>query len=105
MRNFYRHRTDLIRGNGASSGRWRVLLWLTIACLLVLPWIAMQFTREVAWTASDFAIIAVLLISAGLAFELLISKVRKPVLRLVIASMIITIVALIWADGAVGIFQ
>lgn len=89
----------------ARSGHWRVGVWLGGAGLLVIPWIAMRFTPSVAWTASDFAAMAGLLISAGLAFEVLISKTMKPLPRLAIASTIIASVALIWAEGAVGIFH
>ena len=34
---------------------WRLALWGGIALLLVLPALAMQFTREVNWGPGDFA--------------------------------------------------
>ena len=40
---------------------------LATAMILLAPLIAMQFTREVAWTGFDFAVAALLLAGAGLA--------------------------------------
>ncbi|WP_240811604.1 hypothetical protein [Brevundimonas sp. M20] len=83
---------------------WRVGLWGGIAALLVLPLIAMQFTSEVAWTATDFLFAAILLVGAGALFELAAWKVRDLTGRLVLAAVLIGAVLLVWADGAVGIF-
>ena len=33
---------------------WRVALWGTVAALLTLPAVAMQFTHEVQWGPGDF---------------------------------------------------
>ena len=33
--------------------------------LLLIPFVAMQFTNEVAWTASDFLVMGMLLLSVG----------------------------------------
>ena len=37
-----------------GKNRWRPAIWGAAAFLLVLPAVAMQFTSEVNWTASDF---------------------------------------------------
>ena len=87
-----------------TSGQWRLLMWGLIAGLLLLPLIAMQFTREVAWDAADFAFAAGLLIGAGLLFELAASRTRKLAWRLAIGGALIFAVLLIWADAAVGVF-
>ena len=39
----------------------RMLMWATPTALLIAPAVAMQFTREVQWTAFDFVFAAVLL--------------------------------------------
>src|SRR3569623_2014811 len=39
---------------------WRLAGWGAVAALLLLPAVAMQFPRDVAWTANDFAFGAVL---------------------------------------------
>ena len=84
---------------------WRIARWTVIAGLLVMPWIAMQFTREVNWTAADFVAMATLLIGAGLVFELAAAKLRKPIKLALIGIGIAGGVLLIWAEGAVGIFH
>ena len=89
------------RRSGLVSG-WRLILWSVIAALLVLPLIAMQFTREVAWTASDFAFAAVLLGGAGAAFEVAVRLTARTGLRVAVGAAIVAIVGLIWAQAAVG---
>lgn len=73
------------------------------ALILMVPLVAMQFSEEVDWKLGDFVIIGTLLISAGLAYELVSSKVNKKYC-LVIAAIIGAAVLLIWAELAVGIF-
>ncbi len=87
------------------TARWRLLLWLSLGALLVAPLIAMQFTSEVSWTAFDFAVMVVLLTVAGLAVELLFSKVWTPAARLMACLGILALIAIVWVDGAVGIFH
>ena len=87
------------------SPHWRLLLWLSLVALLVVPLIAMQFTSEVSWTAFDFAVMTVLLTVAGLAVELLLSKMWTPRVRLVSCLGILGAVLLVWVEGAVGIFH
>ncbi len=47
-------------GNKPGNRRgnpWRAAVWCAAAFLLLLPLVAMQFTREVNWTLSDFVVI------------------------------------------------
>lgn len=78
-------------------------LWSGIAALLLLPLIAMQFTRDVAWTGSDFLAAALLLGAGGAGYELAVRTVRKPGLRAMTILLIGLAVLMIWAQGAVGI--
>lgn len=77
---------------------------LTVAFLLLIPFIAMQFTNEVNWTLSDFVVAGVLLLGTGLLCELVMRKVKSKDYR--IGILVVTLVAffLIWAELAVGIF-
>ncbi|MNS26696.1 hypothetical protein D3C71_528880 [compost metagenome] len=93
--------TTLMKTTGSA---WRLAMWGLIAALLLLPWIAMQFTHEMAWDAADFAFAGVLLIGAGLIFELAAWRTRKLVWRLAIGGALVFGVLLIWADAAVGVF-
>lgn len=84
---------------------WRLARWSVIAAILLLPLIAMQFTDQVQWTAFDFLAMGVLLGGAGLLFELVAWKVRKPAHRLLLAAGIVGVVLVIWVEAAVGIFH
>jgi hypothetical protein len=76
----------------------------TVALLLLLPLIAMQFTDEVDWNLFDFVIMGVLLLSTGLVIELVIRRVRNMDYRIGIIAIILLALFLIWAELAVGIF-
>jgi peptidoglycan/LPS O-acetylase OafA/YrhL len=77
---------------------------LTVALLLLIPLIAMQFTNEVAWTLSDFVIMGILLLGTGLACELVIRNVKKAEYRAAICGAVLVAFFLVWAELAVGIF-
>ena len=65
---------QLIQAGGGHGGRWRVIGWGVAVGLLILPFIAMRFTGEVNWTASDFVFAAVLLGSVGLGMEFAVRR-------------------------------
>jgi ABC-type Mn2+/Zn2+ transport system permease subunit len=77
---------------------------LTVALLLLIPLIAMQFTDEVNWTLFDFLIAGVLLLGTGLLCELVMRKVTKIEYRIAICAVILAALILIWIELAVGIF-
>ncbi|MFE3869519.1 hypothetical protein ACFX5E_15750 [Flavobacterium sp. LS2P90] len=81
-----------------------IIIVFTVAFLLLIPLIAMQFTDEVNWTLFDFTVAGVLLLSTGLACELVIRKVNKISLRIAICVTLLAMLLLIWAELAVGIF-
>ena len=90
-----------------DATRWirllRSLAWGGAAALLLLPWVAMQFTADVVWTAFDFALFGAMLLTACLAFEALARVARVPAY---LAASVIAIGAaflLVWANLAVGI--
>ena len=80
-------------------------LWGAIGALLLLPLVAMQFTEEVSWTLADFAVAAALLGGAGVAYEIAARRIRNPGRRRLAAVAIVALVAVIWAQGAVGLFD
>ena len=83
----------------------RMVGWGAVALVMTAPAVAMQFTREVNWTASDFVFAGVLLIGGGAVVELVAWRVRNPVVRLGVGLFVVGVVALIWIEGAVGIFD
>ena len=59
-----------------QNNRLFIILFST-GLLLLIPLIAMQFTDQVNWSLSDFAVMGVLLISTGLICEFVLRKVNK----------------------------
>ena len=81
-----------------------IIIVLTIAILLLIPLIAMQFTDEVNWTLFDFVIAGALLLGTGLTCEIVIRKINKIKHRIAICVTLLVALVLIWAELAVGIF-
>ena len=50
---------------------------VTVALLLLIPLITMQFTDEVNWNLFDFIVAGVVFLGVGLLCELTIRKVKK----------------------------
>ncbi len=76
----------------------------TLAILLLMSAIAMQFTDEVNWDLFDFIVAGALLLGTGLAFKLVIRKVSRIKLRIALCAAILAILLLVWAELSVGIF-
>ena len=81
-----------------------IIILSSVVILLLIPLIAMQFTDEVVWTGLDFAVMGILLLTAGLMCELAMRKVKKITYRIVLFIAILGAFVLIWAELAVGIF-
>ncbi len=98
--------TTLASGNGpvkrlGSKQLFRVLLGT--AAMLMVPLVAMQFTREVNWTAGDFVAAAVLLAGMGMLVEVAAARLCTRRARLTAVAVIALGFALVWAELAVGI--
>ncbi len=94
--------------NGPSKDillRKGIFAWIALATGLVLliPWIAMQFTPEVNWGVIDFIVAGVLLFGAGSLFVLAARRVA-PRRRMVIGALLAAVTLYVWAELAVGIF-
>ncbi len=77
---------------------------LTVAILLLIPFVAMQFTNEVNWTPPDFAAAGILLLGTGFVCESVMRKVRKPEYRIAVCGAVLATLILVWIELAVGIF-
>ena len=75
-----------------------------VACLLLIPLIAMQYTDEVNWSAFDFLIAAILLLGTGFTFDLILRKVKSTPYRIAFSIALLVILLLVWMELAVGIF-
>ena len=87
-----------------TQNRILVLIALTVALILSLPLIAMQFTSEVNWDASDFITMGILISGTGLLIEFTLRKVKTTTYRLMLCGGILFALFLVWAELAVGIF-
>lgn len=82
---------------------WRVAGWGSLLALLALPALAMQITREVDWTASDFVFAAILLGMLGAMVELAIRFSRRGAARIGYLLTGLVIFFTFWSNAAVGI--
>lgn len=73
------------------------------ALVLMVPFIAMQFTDEVNWTLFDFIVGGVLLFGLGTSLSYVWSMKKKH--RLLLCAVVLFLFVLIWAELAVGIFN
>ena len=81
-----------------------IIILAAMSVLLLIPFIAMQFTDEVDWSVRDFAIMGVQLYGTGLLCELVLRKVKTVQNRILICGAVVIAFLLIWAELAVGIF-
>ncbi|MCW5724940.1 MAG: hypothetical protein KIS81_08270 [Maricaulaceae bacterium] len=79
-------------------GVWAII----VAALLLIPLIAMRFTSEVNWTASDFLFAGALLYGAAAVYELAASKATRMTHRLAIGATVLLVLAFIWVWAATG---
>jgi hypothetical protein len=79
-------------------------IMVTAGVLLLIPFVAMQFTSEVNWTVPDFVVAASLLFGAGFLIEFVIRKVQQSNHRVAIALGVLVFLILFWMELAVGIF-
>lgn len=72
--------------------------------LLMIPFVAMQFTTDVAWSTLDFGVMGVLIFSFGLLAQFATQKSDYLIGKTLLVSVVILAFLLVWAELAVGIF-
>lgn len=95
--------TDRITSRAPFLNGWRIAGWGSLVALLLLPALAMQFTREVDWTASDFVFAAILLGFLGGVVELAVRFSRSGSARGGYLLAGFTAFFTLWSNAAVGI--
>lgn len=73
--------------------------------LLLIPFIGMQFTNEVLWSAFDFVVMGTLLLGLGLTTEFIFRKLKNKTYKLGWIVFLVIVFLLIWIELAVGIFN
>jgi hypothetical protein len=81
---------------------WRIAMWGIAAGLLLLPAIAMRFTPDVNWSASDFVVMGAMLGTACIACEAAARVSGNGSYRLAAAIAVGMAFVTVWANLAVG---
>ena len=91
---------DARRGNA-----FRPVVWGLAGALLLLPAVAMQFTRDVQWTAFDFGVFGAMLLAACGAYEFAAWRSGNTVYRAAAGLAVLSGFLLTWINLAVGIID
>lgn len=76
-----------------------------ITLILLIPFVAMQFTQEVNWTVIDFIVAGSILTITALLIELSIQLVNRVRLRGWLIAGVIAFTIYVWLELAVGVFS
>jgi hypothetical protein len=102
------HAGKAMAGNTENSGGrrgrfWRMAPWAIAALILLLPLVAMQFTEEVAWDETDFAVMGAMLFGACGAYELAARMTGNIAYRAAVGVALAAALILVWMNLAVGV--
>lgn len=86
-----------------SIRRQMMYVAMVTASILMVPLVAMFFTREVNWTLFDFVVAGVLLSGTGLAYVFISRLSNSTAYRTAVAIAVVSGLLLIWINLAVGI--
>lgn len=96
--------TELTDSKGARGDNLiRLVFWGGAGALLLTPLVAMRFTDQVNWTASDFAIMAVMLATPLTILEVTMRMSRSMMFRGAVLVALGAAFFMTWANLAVGI--
>jgi hypothetical protein len=60
---------------------------------------------DMNWSIADFVLAGAILLIAGASFWLMVKKTRSKMNRIVFVSILVLVIALVWAELAVGLFN
>jgi hypothetical protein len=75
------------------------------AMLLLVPLMAMQFSAEAKWAPGEFVAAGVLLFGSGMAYVLATRHTRTTRQKGVVGVLVFAMLAVVWAELAVGLFH
>ena len=78
-------------------------LLLVVSLLLLIPLVAMQFSRDVVWGPFDFTAAFVLLFGAGLTYQLVSRRRPDTRYRFAVGLGVLSALLLVWVNLAVGL--
>ena len=94
---------NMENGSGRRGNSWRIVVWGTAGFLLLLPLGAMQFSKEVRWTLSDFVVFGAMLLVACGTYELATRLSGHTAYRAAVGVAVVGGFLLVWMNLAVGI--
>ena len=94
---------NVVRGGSNGWSRWRMAMWGVAAFLLLLPLVAMRFTREVNWEAGDFLVMGIMLTVACGTCEMAARISGNGAYRAAVGIAVVISFLLVWINLAVGI--
>ena len=94
---------DVARHPQKGHKALRALVWAAAAALLLLPWVAMQFTPEVNWTSLDFVVFGGMLLLACGSCEIALRVATGTCYLLAAGLAVLGVFLQVWANLAVGI--
>ena len=77
---------------------------IIVILLLSIPLIAMQFTDSVIWSIADFILAGIIIFSVTQLILVVLKTAKYPKIKVILVTLIITILFLTWIELAVGIF-
>ncbi|BDW93137.1 hypothetical protein MACH07_19690 [Flagellimonas marinaquae] len=83
----------------------QIFILFSIAVLLAVPFVAMQFSSEVNWSLFDFIGAGILLSIIGFTIDFVHRKTRSRNKRSLILLAIFILFLLVWIELAVGLFN
>lgn len=81
-----------------------IAIFSAASSLLAVPFIGMQFTKEINWSPFDFVVAGGLLFTAAFFLDFILRKVKSTKNRLLLLLLLFVIVFLVWVELAVGLF-
>jgi len=83
----------------------RLITIMAIALgILLIPFIAMNFSNDVDWTLFDFIVAGILLFGTGLTLEFILRKIKTLRYRILFGIILFLLLFIVWVELAVGVF-
>lgn len=80
-----------------------IVILIALVFILLVPLIAMQFTEEVVWDFTDFAIAWILLAGTALTYMIATRNTMQTAYRAAVGVALATALILVWMNLAVGL--
>lgn len=78
---------------------------LIALAVLLFPFAAMRYTREVNWGVEDFLAAWLLIFVAGLSCSILLRQIQGTVRRIAALGLVLAVAAAVWVHLAAGLFS